>query len=611
MLNLREFTELVDKLGELMTKEELQTAFHSLARKVPEEKRENFLEILNHVREIKDVKAEAGDVVLMAKAQDKEEIEKEYARLQKAFEEIEEGEVGFDAQGYEDYSSGYWDSDFVYEYEDPQDIGSTYEDAAEFIGRCVNDGFYQEAQEMFDRMMETEAFVSDGEDGFCLGLSEIMEEGLVSVDKKLLKQNVLYAVYQNTPSQDRPEELYDYFTSGFFFDVRLEDVMSLGKEELPGLSEFWKNWIGFLSEKRGDEAGRLLREAVTGQGSKDEMTEAARKAAGLHPSLFLGVLEYFEENGEFERLLVAGKEALEIIDKKYILRSQIALKTARAALERGDVDFAELCWKKAFESSSSPVNYLRIAGESRDGKSFCREAARLVEELNLEDPGEYGRDSVKELAVNRLSKNEKLQMEFLTGNFEEPMAACRQVKEGLGWSAKFVKCGIPLFLLLLLRADTLGKGGCYAAKEAAFHLGFRAEEYDKGTTRQILPGKPSEKSEDRGGDVQVFWECFCRWKENHGASETEEGMAGRHLAYLEKLVDMRVKAIISGQHRAHYGSVAALAAALGEVKESRGDYGAKNRLLLGYREMFPRHSSFHEELRRYGMPDTRKNARRR
>ena len=77
---------------------------------------------------------------------------------------------------------------------------------------------------------------------------------------------------------------------------------------------------------------------------------------------------------------------------------------------------------------------------------------------------------------------------------------------------------------------------------------------------------------------------------------------------MEKLIDMRVKAIISGQHRAHYGRVAA---AFGEVKESRRDQGAKNRLLLEYREMFPRHTSFHEELRRYGMPDTRKKAGRR
>lgn len=611
MMNLREFTEMVDKLVELMTKEEMQTVFHSLARKVPEEKRESFLEILNLVREKKDLKGGHKDVVLITKAQDKEEIEKDYARIWKAFEEIEEGEVSFDAQGYEDYSSGYWDSDFVYEYEDPQEIGRTYEEAAEFVGRCVNDGFYQEAQEMFDRMMETEAYASDEGDGFELGLSELITEGLVSIDKELLKRNALYAAYQNTRPQERPEILYNYFMSGFFSDVRLEDVVSLGRKELPGLAEFWKNWIDFLAEKRGDEAGKLLREAVIGQSSKDEMTETARKAAELHPSLFLGILEYFEENGDFDRQFLAGKEALEIIDKKYVIRGRIALITARAALERGDVEFAELCWQKAFESSTSAVNYLRIAGESRDGGGFCQDAARLVAGLNSKSSVEYGRDYVRELAVNRLSENEKRQLEFLTGDFEKAMAACCRVKNGLGWSGEFVKCGISLFLLLLLKTDILGKGGCYVAREAVSHLGFQAEEYNRGTSRQVLSGKPSDKSENRDRDIQVFWECFCRWRENHGANEIGEELERRYLASLEKLIDIRVKAIISGQYRAHYGSVAALAAALGEVKESRGDQGAKNRLLLGYREMFPRHSSFHEELRRYGMPDTRKGGRRR
>lgn len=75
---------------------------------------------------------------------------------------------------------------------------------------------------------------------------------------------------------------------------------------------------------------------------------------------------------------------------------------------------------------------------------------------------------------------------------------------------------------------------------------------------------------------------------------------------LEMLIDRRLRAIISGQRRACYGNVAAL----GEVKESWGDAGACSRILLGYRQAFPRHSAFREELRRYGMPEVRKGKRR-
>lgn len=146
------------------------------------------------------------------------------------------------------------------------------------------------------------------------------------------------------------------------------------------------------------------------------------------------------------------------------------------------------------------------------------------------------------------------------------------------------------------------------AQTAAMYMNFRIEEYRKGTSGS---GKAEGKkgTEEKGKEeLQVFWQCFCSWKESHGANEITEETADRYLASLEKLIDMRVKAIVSGQHRSHYGSVAALAAALGEVKESQGEAGAKRRLLLGYREEFPRHSSFHQELRAYGMPDTRKGA---
>ena len=79
-----------------------------------------------------------------------------------------------------------------------------------------------------------------------------------------------------------------------------------------------------------------------------------------------------------------------------------------------------------------------------------------------------------------------------------------------------------------------------------------------------------------------------------------------YLAVLGPLIDKRVVAIVSGQHRSHYESVAALAAGLGEVKESMGIKGAKEEIMQSYRKQFPRHSSFHAALRQNGMSDKRK-----
>ena len=195
-------------------------------------------------------------------------------------------------------------------------------------------------------------------------------------------------------------------------------------------------------------------------------------------------------------------------------------------------------------------------------------------------------------------------MLFLTGDFDRAMKICMDVKAGLGWSGKFVKCGISLFILLLFKSDTLGKGGRYAAEAAASYMGFQAKEYVKGTVYGIKT--EGEKEKESPDSTKLFWQCFCQWKETLSPEELTEARAESYLDILEGLIDQRVKAIVSGQHRDHYGSAAALAAALGEVKESRGQTGAATRILMGYREQFPRHSSFHRELRKYGMTDTRK-----
>ncbi len=104
-----------------------------------------------------------------------------------------------------------------------------------------------------------------------------------------------------------------------------------------------------------------------------------------------------------------------------------------------------------------------------------------------------------------------------------------------------------------------------------------------------------------------MWKCFLRWRKDYPLSEIQEKNC---LAMVERLVDQRVKAIVSGQFRGHYNSVAALAAALGEVRESMGMPSGKERTMQKYKEEFPRHNAFGSELRSYGMSDTRKSGRR-
>ena len=74
-----------------------------------------------------------------------------------------------------------------------------------------------------------------------------------------------------------------------------------------------------------------------------------------------------------------------------------------------------------------------------------------------------------------------------------------------------------------------------------------------------------------------------------------------YLKWAGRLVARRVEGIMDGNHRNYYGECAAYVAALGEVKESRGEVNGKQKALLEYKGLYSRRSAFHRELRAMGM----------
>ena len=604
-MNLREFTEAVDRATKEMSWEELWLLVHSLVRKMPEEAREEFLDLIERTRKKETEDGEsASHIDVLAKERDRENIHELLTRLEGQFHEIEEGTLALQATGYEDYSSGYWDPDWAYEYEDPEEIGQIFEQADRQIQRCVNDGFYEEAIKLFDLAVETEVYANDGGDGVFLDLRELVQEHLASVDCERLIACGLYAVYQNTEPDKRAQELYDYLNRTFFRGTQVEAILSVGREELEGQEMFWESWIRLLTDKPGDTAGRYLKEAVLFQCTKGEMIEAAHKAASLHPGLYLAVVEKLAEN-DVACALNIGRTALKEIDVRYKIRGNIALATAKAALKMGERKLAEQCWLEAFRSDTTAVNYLRIAAECEEPELYRRELMQAIHSCQTfsNDSGnsDYGNrfEAYRETSRNSLGNRERFLLCFLSGDFDAAMEKCAEMKKGLGWTGHVIKCGIPLFLLLLFQSGTLPVGCREQLRAVAFEMGFQKKDYEKGLNKE------SDSQEKSAGheDVDILEEAFSKWKGRQAISEEQ---AERYLVQLNRLIHMRVKAIISGQHRGHYGNVAALAAALGEVKESRGELSAKNRILLNYRAEFPKHYSFHAELRVYGMPDTRK-----
>lgn len=91
---------------------------------------------------------------------------------------------------------------------------------------------------------------------------------------------------------------------------------------------------------------------------------------------------------------------------------------------------------------------------------------------------------------------------------------------------------------------------------------------------------------------------FTKWKDTVALSDAEVNM------WIEKIEDWirgRVATVMNENQRDCYRECAKYIAALGEVKESLGEIGAKSKIMKHYKTQYSRRRAFHKELRDFGM----------
>lgn len=397
--------------------------------------------------------------------------------------------------------------------------------------------------------------------------------------------------YQIHPLKERPEALYAIIETAKRVDITLEMVMQAG-EELGEVDEFLRLWAAYLGPRTSASAQRLLKEAVELLNDPAQLLENARTFHEQHPALYE---QYLSENpGKLEaaELFAIGQEALEVIGTNYVIRSRIALQLSQMALQMGN-GAEEQCWLEAFRSDTTVVNYLRLLMECKDFSRIQKEAAKIYHGKYLQiEEDRFGYSPEGELKVNNINADTLYMLAFLGGEFSYVKEHVMSTGDALGWSGTFMKCGLASFLLLLSESKELLKGCGEMCSRIVAAVGFQKEEYQNGTLRTI-----NESSRD------WFWKCFCHWKSTlHLSEEEKEG----YLAWIEMLIERRVRGIMEANRRKHYGECAGFIAALGEVRESRGELCGKQNVMMEYKAMYSRRSAFHGELAAYGMKGSRK-----
>ena len=378
--------------------------------------------------------------------------------------------------------------------------------------------------------------------------------------------------------------------------------MQHGDEELPALEEFLSFWIAYLGDKTGHDAEHLILEAVSLLNDISLEVQYAEKYADVHPGLYLKILE----NGKYAAandMVSIGIKAMKAIPKKYVIRSKAALKTAEYVIAAdGEQSLLEKCYFAACESDTSAQNYLRALLNGYGNGKKREELQKLLESFPVHrsngyllDEGsfrEYGGSVYFEREENKPNNNMVLMLRFLDGQFAEVLDKGLHKSEALGWTGTFMKQGIALFLIYLHEGRWNGKGIAAMAEMAKNAMRFSAIEYRKGAC------VPEEMDED-----DLFSRLFLQWK---SMAPMESDIRGRALKRITALLEKRTAGIMDANRRNYYGECAAYIAALGEVWESMGEPGAKQRLMTSYKDAYPRRSAFREEMRKYGWIDIKR-----
>lgn len=607
MMNFTQFLKAVDQAAAAMSKEQLAEFIHETARTLPENHREDFLAEMLLFAGGKEthICPEPSKADQEAAA----DFEQKRSFLRTRLERMESGELCLEGSLNPEYDDWYSSAEEEFLYSDPEGILDIIEEACRFVHQCVDCEEYQAACELTGILIGLDIMVGGEYQEYTdepININDLKSYHLGNVDYRTLVIDAARAAYCASALSERADELYITLMNSGRRDITLEMILQGGRE-LPEIDAFLPLWIEHLGRMTGSSAGKLLQEALELADDGEQLLANARKYCGEHPELYEQYLTANQGKTDADSLLAVGTEALEAIEKKYLVRSRIALLTSRTALEQDRPELAETCWLEAFRSDTRVVNYLRLLMECRDFSNVREAAAQIYRETCSQlRKDSYFLPTAGGGRENQLNPTQAYLLAFLGGEFDYVRERAMNATNSLGWSASFMKCGLAAFLLLLtedgsLPQDAARQGGELktmkpGAREMLRRIvaavGFDKSEYEKGTLRLI------EESNEGW-----FLTCWNRWKRTVPLSrEQREALLG----WAEGLVTKRVQGIMEGNHRNYYGECAAYIAALGEARESGGEPNGKQAIMAKYMEAYNRRSAFRQVMRGYGMQDTRK-----
>ena len=354
-----------------LSKDELKRIIIELSNLLTAEQKNKLNKIISNGNEITKKSNQ------MKSRMSRQQVNKKMEEIHQIEEKIDNGDLFIYAEGYEDYTNGFWGSEWITNYYDEDGIGDMIMVMIRFAKECVNDGWYEEANEIYEWLWQMDIFTQDEwEDP--IGLEQLEENNIISVDLKDMALMTLYADYQRLPIEKRAEDIYLYINISPFCELHIEDMFYVGREQLEDAERFWQDWIHLLMTKKGDVEGRLLKEAVLYVEGLDGLSRLAVKNSDIHPTLYFDLMEEYEKEHNYKKMEEIGDQALLIIKEDEELRNKIALRSAFAASNLGQEEkMMQFCWE-SFCAKPNSENYLRLFGTEKMAKLYGKNRCRCA-----------------------------------------------------------------------------------------------------------------------------------------------------------------------------------------------------------------------------------------
>ena len=429
-------------------------------------------------------------------------------------------------------------------------------------------------------------------EGEPLNLSRLEDQELLAGSYVALCTAGLYLAYMGNELSMRPAAVYEMMQRIDGYRPKLEEVRLLGDGELPGLDDFLPLWLAYLASLDENLADGLLKDMLDLEMEPGFLSTLVRDFGTQHPRLHVDLLERFEAAGEWEEMLLSGREAVESQPVEYRIRGDIALIAARAAVKLDQTDLAEEFWFAAFQSDCSINNYLRLRFGSRDWSRYAGRVRAVYENAwkaeQETDHGYYVRGSGVSLSRNHIRRTSYLAMLLFDERFEEAFDPETTASSGRCFCQNLLSRLTPMPLLFFFQGSNPGPGLRAMLRSAVTLTGFSAAACAAGGNEVQW-----------GTNEEMLWSYIQKWRAAAGITAAERE---RWLEVLETAIRGEVDSVLGKQIRDSYAGAAALLAALGEVQESCGLTGRKQELIRHVRSRYPRLRLFKRELESYERP---------